>query len=963
MKKITLNYMLPALIGVCITLNLNAQFSFTNANGQLTTASHSGCSVTVVDVNNDGLDDILKMEQSKNLVLELQNRNGSFSRYTLGTVPDNSNVWGMAAADVDHNGWKDVATGSGSCYLFKLFESSGVITSTVSQLALSYFVQNITFGDFNNDGWADLHVCDDNDYSKVYVNNSGTLTVTTSLINTEINPGMTYGGDPYDSGNYGSVWTDFDNDGDLDLYIAHCRQSTSSSSDQRRRDRLFVNNGSNVYTEQAQAYGIEVTNFKQTWTTSFGDLDNDGDMDIVMTNHGENGQILQNDGTGHYTDITGTTNFNTPGFDPIESFTEDFDNDGFVDILVTGGGPGNSYLLYHNNGNSTFTLANTPIPATSNGMLSFGAGDLNHDGRADIFASYGNVYNSPTSTDDVLLLNTTNNTNHFITFALTGTVSNEGAIGAKATIYGSWGKQVREVRAGESYGTCNSFQLHFGTGQSTVIDSAIINWPSGMVTTLNNLGADQFVTVVEGGCSISNNIIGGGPYILCTGQTLTLNAAPGFATYSWSNGDTTPSTTISAAGNYNVLVTDGSGCSNISATITVQLNPDETPVVTPSGELTFCQGGTVTLTSSAASSYMWSTGATTQSISVNQNGPYTVSIQGVCGVFSSIPVNVNVLAAPLAIGTGAAGVGPTSLTLSATGNTLTWWDQQFGGTMLGTGPTFNTPVLTTTTTYWVQNETSYPGPTSYTGQTYHQGSNYSSGNNTNGSNDFDVTAACTLVSVKVYTDTPGNREVQLLNSSGTVINSMLVNIPMDTSRITLNFPLVPGNGYQLTTNIAVNQTTLGTNTPRLMRSNQGVMYPYDINNVLSIYGSNQGAGFYYYFYDWEVAEEPTICISDRVAVVADILTGINTIDGASGFAVYPNPVNDIVNIAVPKDYSGALAVKITDLAGRIVVEKQFAAASGNLKLDVKHLAKGNYMVKLAGEKTQAIEHIVVSDVE
>src|SRR6185436_15122610 len=838
MKKFTLYRLLFAAVCVLITINARAQFAFTNSNGLLSVASHSGCSVTVVDVNNDGLDDILKMENSQILVLELQNRNGTFSRTALGAIPDGNDVWGMAAADVDHNGWKDVAAGSGSCYLYKLFYNAGVVTATVSQLAMNYFVQNITFGDFNNDGWADLEVCDDNDYAKVYVNNSGTLAITTTLINTNINPGMYYGNDPYDSGNYGSVWTDFDNDGDLDLYIAHCRQSTSSSTDQRRRDRLFVNDGSNNYTEQAQAYGIEVTNFKQTWTTSFGDIDNDGDLDIVMTNHGENGQILQNDGTGHFTDITATTGFFTPGTDPIESFVEEFDNDGYIDILISGGGPGNSYFLYHNNGNSTFTLATNPIPSTTNGMLSFAAGDLNHDGKVDLFASYGDVYNNPTSTDDVLYLNAASNSNHFITFSLTGTASNHGAIGARATIYGAWGKQIREVRAGESYGTCNSSQLHFGLGANTAIDSAIISWPSGQTTTFTTLGADQFVTVVEGGCSISNNIIAGGPYILCTGQTLTLNAAPGFATYEWSNGDLTQSTTISAAGTYNVLVTLA-GCSNISTSVTVLLNPDETPTVSVSGDLEFCEGGSVTLTSSTASSYLWSNGATTQSISVNQSGSYSLTIQGICGPFSSVPVNVNVLAAPLPVGTGASGMGPQSLTLSATGNSPSWYNQQFGGTLLWTGPTFNTPVISTTTTYWVENAPSYPGPTDYTGQTYHYGTPYSSGNTTNGSNDFNVTTACMLVSVKVYTDTPGNREVQLLNSSGTVINSQLVNIPVDTSRITLNFPLTPGTGYQLTTNDSVNQATLGTITPRLQRSNQNVMYPYQINNIVSITGSNQ----------------------------------------------------------------------------------------------------------------------------
>ena len=81
----------------------------------------------------------------------------------------------------------------------------------------------------------------------------------------------------------------------------------------------------------------------------------------MLTNHGENGQILQNDGTGHFTDITAGSGFVT-NVDPIESVVEDFDNDGFLDILISGGGSaGNSpWIVYKNNGNSTFTMLSAP---------------------------------------------------------------------------------------------------------------------------------------------------------------------------------------------------------------------------------------------------------------------------------------------------------------------------------------------------------------------------------------------------------------------------------------------------------------------------------------------------------------------------------------------------------------------------------------------------------------------------
>lgn len=937
----------------------SAQFAFTKSNSLFATQTHSGCAVTVVDVNNDGLDDILIMDQSTDLVLKLQTRTGTYTPYVLGQV-QSGQVWGMSAADVDHNGWKDVVTGSGSAMLVMLGWNGTTVTSTVSQLPGGYFVQNVLFGDFNNDGWVDLEVNDDNDYAKIYQNNAGVLSPSTTLIHTEINPGMTYGGDPYDSGNYGSVYTDFDNDGDLDLYISHCRQSTSSNTDQRRRDRLFVNDGSNNYSEMAQSYGIEVTDFKQTWTTSFGDLDNDGDQDIVMTNHGENGQILQNDGTGHYTDITSSTGFSTAGFDPLESMTEDFDNDGYLDILVSGGGPGNSYLLYHNNTDNTFTQTTLPFAAQSNGMLSFGTGDLNHDGRADVFASYGNVYNDPTTTDDVLFLNSTSNSNHFITFALTGTVSNVDAIGAKVTIYGPWGMQVREVRAGESYGTSCSMQCHFGLGANTVVDSARIDWPSHLITHFTNLAADQFVTAVENSCAITGNIIPG-PFNICTGQTLTLTAVGGYAAYNWSNGDNTPSTVISGPGFYNVMVTDAGGCSGISATVQVQLNPDETPSVTSSGDLVFCDGGNVTLTSTPAASYLWSTGETTQAISVSASGTYTVTIQGLCAPFTSSPQLVNVLAAPVPVANDDSAISPNSITLHATGNDISWYDAQTGGNLVGTGPSYTTPILNNTTTYWVENATSYGGSTNFTGQPYHTGGSLYTATNTNRELYFDVYDNCILSTVKVYTDMAGQREIQVFSSGGTLLHSALVNIPMDSSEVTLNFALTPGTGYYITTNTAVNQSSFGFISPELQRSNSGVAFPYTVNNLISITGSS--TGYYYYFYDWKVIVPPVICTSIRIPVQAIMLSpdAVSNFTAENNFMVYPNPADQNVTVSFTNRGAIQSTIEFINAVGQVISAETIEGITGNYKAsyDVSHFAKGVYTIHVTSNDKTSYQQLIV----
>ncbi len=946
------------------SIGANAQFSFTNMNSLVPTATHCGNSITVVDVNNDGLDDIVKMDQASDLVVQLQNLNGTYTHYNLGDVGA-GNVWGMAMADVDHNGWKDVATGAGSTTLVKLFWSGSTITTTSTVLAGSYFVQNITFGDIDNDGWVDLAVCDDNDYMKIYKNNSGTMTLTTALIDTEINPGMTYAGDPYDSGNYGSVWLDIDNDGDLDLYIAHCRQSASSYNDQRRRDRLFKNNGAGVFTEDAASTGMELPgNYKQTWTSSFGDLDNDGDQDVVLTNHGENSQIYENNGSGVFTDVTAGSGFST-SFNAIESFVEDFDNDGWLDILISGPG----MLLYKNNGDGTFSQASNAFGGAMASFLSFATGDLNHDGFIDLVASYGNVYNTPTTTDDVLWMND-GNSNNFITFHLTGTVSNKGAIGAKVIITGSFGTQVREVRAGESYGTENSFDLHFGLGFDATITSAVIEWPSGLSNTFGTLSANQFVTVVEGGCTITDNVIPG-PHSFCTGGSVNLNAPSGYTSYLWSNGATTSSINVTATGNYYVTVTNAAGCTNLSPLITVTENPDETPTVTTSGSSS-C-GGTLALTSTPASAYSW-TGpsgftATTQTINPTLSGTYNLTTTGLCQNWNAPPTTVTVLATPAApTGTGASGLGPISLNLTASGGTgtINWYTALTGGASVGTGTSYNTPIISTTTTYYIDETTSYPGALGDVGPPDHTGASlYSSSSTTNGSVDFDVISACTLLTVKVYTNMAGTREILLQDASLTTINSLIINLPADTTVITLNFPLTPGTGYHLTTDGPTNTTSFGTTSPRMQRSSSGVSYPYTLAGFVSLTGSNQGPSFYYYFYDWKIQGATINCVSSpRVPVVATITnsTGITAIDENNGLTIFPNPASSEVNITFGYNMNETTVIEINDIAGRLVkttsVENPIQGQT--IKLDVEELNAGTYFISVTNKNNKLVSKLTLT---
>ncbi|HNK86067.1 MAG TPA: VCBS repeat-containing protein, partial [Flavobacteriales bacterium] len=268
---------LSLLIG-CMQLSASMAQSFTLSTSILTNQSaRSGGCVGIADMDGDGLDDLILLQQSKTLSIDYQNADGSFTSYAYGNV-SNSSQWGMAVGDVDNDGHKDlVSGGNGDGVHFVEISGRGVYTPVTNLNNGSMFMQCMNMMDMNNDGWLDVFGCHDNAAPRTWLNNgSGSLTYN-AWINYATSPSSDM------SGNYGSTWTDFDNDGDVDLYITKCRQGVNNSSDPRRWNRLFVNDGSNNYTDQALAYGVQ--NREQSWSSDFADIDNDGDLDLITTNH------------------------------------------------------------------------------------------------------------------------------------------------------------------------------------------------------------------------------------------------------------------------------------------------------------------------------------------------------------------------------------------------------------------------------------------------------------------------------------------------------------------------------------------------------------------------------------------------------------------------------------------------------------------------------------------------------
>ncbi len=177
--------------------------------------------------------------------------------------------------------------------------------------------------------------------------------------------------------------------------------------------------------------------------------------------------------------------------------------------------------------------------------------------------------------------------------------------------------------------TMQSIDVKISGNYSCAITTACgIVHTSSIAVTVNPL---PDATITPGGDSIT----------LCQGSSLTANYEN---SYLWSNGATTPSITLLTSQIDSVTVTDGYGCSATSSAITVTINPiPSTPVITPGGAATFCQGDSVVLTSSDATGYHWSNGATTQSITAKSADSYAVSVTNIYGCFSASSSSIQVI--------------------------------------------------------------------------------------------------------------------------------------------------------------------------------------------------------------------------------------------------------------------------------------------------------------------------------
>ncbi|GAB1366536.1 hypothetical protein MASR1M36_14070 [Candidatus Cloacimonadaceae bacterium] len=424
-------------------------------------------------------------------------------------------AWG----DYDNDGDLDIViTGlSGSGRLSRIYRNDGNETFSEIQIGLpGVTASSISWGDYDNDGDLDILL---NGYtgpygsfiSKIYRNNGNNSFTDINAGLQGVNAGSAAWGD-YDNDSYidillGSIiyhnngdgsftfinsgliggsgisaWGDYDNDGDLDIL----RTASYYDTDYRYVTKLYRNDGNNVFTDiNAGLTGVA------TKSASWGDYDNDGNIDILLTGYTGYYQInpitkiYHNNGNGSFTDI----NAGLVGIGSGGANWGDYDNDGDLDILLSGfSGSVSTMVVYRNDGQNSFTSISLAFPSVGSNSATWS--DIDNDGDLDITMLGNDGDNNVTK-----IYRNLGGNNNWLGIRTKGVVSNTNGIGTRIRC-GNGNSQYREISS--CSGWVNGV-AHFGLGNQNIVDQLTINWAtSGLSNIINQVQANQYLSIFEG---------------------------------------------------------------------------------------------------------------------------------------------------------------------------------------------------------------------------------------------------------------------------------------------------------------------------------------------------------------------------------------------------------------------------------------------------------------------------------
>ncbi len=429
-----------------------------------------GLGCCVGDYNNDGFTDLYVTNFGAN-VLYRNNGDGTFTDVTQSTgVGGNQFSSGCAFVDVDADGYLDLYVVNyvqfdletnpectrqgvrtyctpealqGAVDILYRNNGDGTFTDITAKSGISGANGKglgVVCGDIDNDGDLDIFVANDTTPNFLYRNDSDTaIQMTEDALFAGValsEEGRAYSG-------MGANLGDFDNDGYLDIVITNFQDQTNS---------LYHNAQSGFFNEMSFAKGIGERSLPYlAWGVDFVDFNNDGWLDLFVAN-------------GHLDD-------NVAEIDPIGTYAQP------------------NQLFLNNRG---LNFRESVDAAIANRKVSRGTafGDIDNDGDVDIVVS--NLKDTPT-----VLRNDSDNASRWLSVKLVGTHCSRDAIGARVTVVSGGLTQIREVKSGSGYLSQNDLRLHFGLGDATRIDKLIVRWLCGKVQTLQDVETNQVLVISE----------------------------------------------------------------------------------------------------------------------------------------------------------------------------------------------------------------------------------------------------------------------------------------------------------------------------------------------------------------------------------------------------------------------------------------------------------------------------------
>jgi len=467
------------------------------------------------DFDNDGREDILVGAERAPFCLFRNRGDGGFENVADRVGLHDPVGLGCYAAqfiDYDNDGFQDVFMtsngwgGGGRLFLFHNEGGTHFMDVTASAgLDAPVNAFGASWADYDNDGRADLAVAagivdpEGGDRIRLYHNEG----------NGRFREVGEQAGLTQKARWISLCWGDYDGDGRQDLLAASFDQGPF----------LFRNLGDGRFEDVSAKTGIRMQT--QAYTPEFFDFDNDGNLDIFVSTYPSTAQkvedmidahlsgvapnpqrqiLFRNNGDGTFRNISDEAGI-TGWYGGMSSQVGDLDNDGFDEIIIGTGNPALDWTepkpLFHNNGKGQFTDI-----AQSAGLIHFGMlhgtalADYDNSGNLSMFGSFGGFYWG--TRESTKLYKNMGSGNSALEIRLVGTRSNRDAIGAKVSAIASKRKIHKWVNGGNGFGVANSKIVHLGLGGERKVDQLEILWPSGLRQSFRNVPVGQRVEIVEG---------------------------------------------------------------------------------------------------------------------------------------------------------------------------------------------------------------------------------------------------------------------------------------------------------------------------------------------------------------------------------------------------------------------------------------------------------------------------------